>query len=483
MAEALALSPNAFAVEPGVPVTCIATVRNTTSVVESYTVSVIGDAAAWTDVAPNTISLLPDAERTVDIIFRPPRGPKPATGPVPFAVKIVPASHPDQSVVEEGTVTINPFTALVPLLVPQTSKGVRTGHHVLKLTNEGNSPAHVKVSASDPDGNLRLKGGTDTVEVGPGVTGAVRIAAHPRRIQYIGSSKHHPFQVVVEPSDAAPLIVNGGISQRAVLPPWLPKAIIVAVVAIVGLALLANQRSQVHDAAANGTTTTSTTATTTTTTSGGNTTTSSGGGTTTTSSSGTANQSTTVTEKTLTNQQAEAISSHCKDIGKLTTPSSQSSSDSSSASPRFSLETDSNSRKFSFASDDDRLAAATVLGGYKQICLIGEGTDNPAQLAMVLEPASTDPSTPPSAEKCVTYDPNSLSTTQVGDATFVQAKVQDGTTQQLQQVVDEDAGNLLIAVAKSHTKQCWIGGGDTFTTLVHDTDAPSDTFSVLEYWR
>ena len=48
-------------------------VRNTGTVVDEFTLDVLGDAAGWAAVEPPVLSLFPGAEGTANVVFRPPR--------------------------------------------------------------------------------------------------------------------------------------------------------------------------------------------------------------------------------------------------------------------------------------------------------------------------------------------------------------------------------------------------------------------------
>src|ERR1700692_1895194 len=98
----LSLQPVSLTVDPGGQTTCTVTVKNTGSIVELFTIVVVGAPSTWAEVSPPGISLLPDDERTVTVTFRPPRGPVPNAATLPFAVKIIPSKQSDDTVVEEG---------------------------------------------------------------------------------------------------------------------------------------------------------------------------------------------------------------------------------------------------------------------------------------------------------------------------------------------------------------------------------------------
>jgi hypothetical protein len=73
MGAAAHLETRLVPVDPGSTAAVPIRVRNTGSVVDQFTIQVLGEAAAWTVVAPPSVSLFPGAEETATITFTPPR--------------------------------------------------------------------------------------------------------------------------------------------------------------------------------------------------------------------------------------------------------------------------------------------------------------------------------------------------------------------------------------------------------------------------
>jgi len=110
-------------VEPGGEAALEVRLRNTGTVVDEFTIDVLGDAAAWAAAEPPTISLFPGADGTVRIAFRPPRSASIAAGPLPFGIRTQSREDPEGSTVEEGVVEILAFFEPFAELVPRTSRG------------------------------------------------------------------------------------------------------------------------------------------------------------------------------------------------------------------------------------------------------------------------------------------------------------------------------------------------------------------------
>ncbi len=87
MGASAVLSPRAVSVQPGTEAVCTVTVRNTGTVVDEFRLSVLGDTAGWAQVEPYVLSLLPGAEGTAEIRFRPPRSSEIGARTVTFGLR------------------------------------------------------------------------------------------------------------------------------------------------------------------------------------------------------------------------------------------------------------------------------------------------------------------------------------------------------------------------------------------------------------
>ena len=92
MDPVLVLAQDTLATDPGGQVRTRVTVRNVGDIVAQYRVEVLGEAARWSTVVPQHVSVLPgeSEEQTVEIVFRPPPAPAAPVGhdPVRRAVRL-----------------------------------------------------------------------------------------------------------------------------------------------------------------------------------------------------------------------------------------------------------------------------------------------------------------------------------------------------------------------------------------------------------
>jgi hypothetical protein len=141
-------------VAPGSVATTTLTVRNDSDIVEAYSLEVVGDCAAWSAVEPARVSLYPGTSETVTITLSPPRSPEIRAGERPFAVRVLPAEHPEAVRVPEGTVRIGEFHELETELVPRRRRGWLRGRYRLAVRNQGNTPVQVEFTPGQPGEEL-----------------------------------------------------------------------------------------------------------------------------------------------------------------------------------------------------------------------------------------------------------------------------------------------------------------------------------------
>jgi cytoskeletal protein RodZ len=238
-----------LAVDPGGVTSCTLRLSNTGTIVEQYAIMVLGDAAEWIHPDPPVVSMFPGAQQTVTLSFAPPRHSSTPAGPLPFAVKVIPSNQPEESVTEEGTVTVGSFNDVGAELLPRIVNGRVAGRQRLAIDSRGNVPVPVEVSARDPSDAIRFRVGPPALTAAPGATHFVRVAIRPRKRFWRGPPQLKPYQVQVEAAGEKPLVLDGQFKQSAVLPKWLfaLAALVVAAVLLWYLLL----RPVIRDTAAN----------------------------------------------------------------------------------------------------------------------------------------------------------------------------------------------------------------------------------------
>ena len=250
MAGSVVITPSNVQVVPGAQTSATVKIRNTGTVVDQFSVSVLGTPTVWTTAVPAVLSLFPGAEGTIELHFAPPRTAEVGAGPVPFAVRVDASQDPDGSVVEEGDVDLLPFVEVQAKLTPRTSETKRKARHEVLVDNRGNSPVEAEIDASDPDEQLAfdVKPRTVTVPAGQSVHVPVKVAAKKGFLR--GTDKHRPFNVRVNVGQGhAPINLDGTLMQKPGLPrfivPLVGAAVVLALAALVLPAMKKDDRSGV----------------------------------------------------------------------------------------------------------------------------------------------------------------------------------------------------------------------------------------------
>lgn len=252
------LEQTALTVEPGGQTTTVVTVRNLGTIVEGFRLDALGEGVAeWTSISPTEVQVYPEQEATAVVVFAPPQGTR--SGTFPFAVRAESVVDADVSALAEGDLEIGRVFGLQSKINPVTSSGRWRGRHFLEITNWGNAPVRLRITASDPDDRLAFLIGPDTLDLPLGVTAHAQLRVRTLKPYLRGAKERLPFQVVAEPDSAAPPVpgpaglppgmlnpqrttMDGAFVQRPVLSKWTVVAAIGAVLVVGGLTAFALTR-------------------------------------------------------------------------------------------------------------------------------------------------------------------------------------------------------------------------------------------------
>jgi hypothetical protein len=218
MAVSALLRTSAVVVAPGGAARCHVLIRNNSAVVDQFVFTVRGAPADWTEIKPAVANLMPRQEVSVELTFRPPRSHEVPAGEHPFALRIASREDPAGSVVQEGVVTVEPFTEVAAGVVPETSTARRIGRHTLALDNLGNHPVKVEVGAVDKDERLTFRHKPARLELPLGHTTFARVDARPRKYFWKGENVPLPFKIVVAVPDAQEIELDARLDQKALIP-------------------------------------------------------------------------------------------------------------------------------------------------------------------------------------------------------------------------------------------------------------------------
>lgn len=233
------LRPDHLPVAPGGEAVAEISVKNTGLVVDSFALSVLGDAAPWAFCEPDSISLFPGQEGTATIVIRLPLESDLPYGPLPFAVRVASSEDPPGSVVEEGVLDVSPMSLVSVGMSPRTgrARGMGASRHRIAVDNHGNVPAVVGLAGGDEADTVHVQV-PPQLQVPPGAAAFAEVRVRARRRFWRGTPVTHRFWVTVHPPDDVPVTSEGTLVQQAMLPGWLPRAVAFGLAGVLAAAAL-----------------------------------------------------------------------------------------------------------------------------------------------------------------------------------------------------------------------------------------------------
>src|SRR6202521_5016070 len=238
MAATATLASKAVTVTPGGEAVSEVRVRNSGTVVDQFTLEVLGDASAWAIVEPAVIPLFPGAEAVARVRFKPPKSSSVPARAVPFAVRVKSREDSRASLVEEGVVEVGPFNDTFAELIPRTAKGRSRAHARLALDNRGNVRINARLTAADPDRKLNFTITPPALTAEPGTASFASIRINPRQRFLSGPPKLAPYKVNVHQDGLPTITVDGSMQQEGLIPTWLLPAVVALAALFLVLAIL-----------------------------------------------------------------------------------------------------------------------------------------------------------------------------------------------------------------------------------------------------
>jgi hypothetical protein len=238
MGATTSLASRQLSVTPGQAVEATVLVRNNGTLVDQFTLDIVGDSREWAEVTPHVMNLMPGQDGEATVRFAPPRDSSVPAGQVPFGVRVVSREDPPNSSVAEGAVDVEPFMDLQLELSPKTSRCRTKAVHEVVVENSGNYPIPVEVITNDPEEQLKLSLDHSALTVQPGTSAFLKLKAKPYDRFLRGADKRLPFGVTAIAQDQPPVNMDGTVVQQQMLPKWLLPAAVAVLTAAVVLAVL-----------------------------------------------------------------------------------------------------------------------------------------------------------------------------------------------------------------------------------------------------
>jgi hypothetical protein len=238
-------------IDPGSKVTLKLSVHNLGESTESYTIVPSGLTANWITVSRGNITLFAGSQDVVDVEVDPPMLPTTTAGPTVVGVRIIPNDEPDDTIVAETTLDVQPFddrriVALQPVL-----RARRRANYEFMVENHGNGLASCRLRLIDPTNRVDGTFDPPAVGVAPGGASLVRLKSRAARSFLRRSTRTLEFEVEAEQPGHPPAAADLSLVQ----PPTIPGAAIgriaavVVVLAAVAAAWFGVVRPEIRDAA------------------------------------------------------------------------------------------------------------------------------------------------------------------------------------------------------------------------------------------
>ena len=243
MAESVVVhvEPGNIEITPGGSAVALAVrVVNATSIVDSFSIDVVG-GEEWLLAPPTEVRLLPGAETTANLRLSIPADRFAAAGPRILSVRVRSAADSAiQAVVQLPTVVREVSGGLTMRLDPQVVVAGGGANTVVRVRNPGNAPVTLVLAAEEAKGLSAFAFEPATLTVPPRHEVAAAVAVATRRPMF-GTEESRAFTIRAEDSKtslsaAGTLLVRPIVSQRAMKVLKVLVGIIVAL-AIGGIAL------------------------------------------------------------------------------------------------------------------------------------------------------------------------------------------------------------------------------------------------------
>jgi beta-lactam-binding protein with PASTA domain len=242
------------ALEPGGQATLRALVRNQSSIVDNYDLSVVGLPDGWWSVSPQTLYLVPMGaggtyEQEVEVRIHPPRSAEAQARTWPFDVVVFSRAHGTQAAAAPANAEIAPYQEVRFDLVPDRRRGRRRAVFTFAAENRSNAPTTVTCTATDADGECRFHFAQPILTIEPGERVEVPLVVRPPKPMWIGRPVDRRFEAIARPPSGELGVPPrlGTYRQRPWIPVWVTAVVPILAAAVVLALLLVPKTVKVPD--------------------------------------------------------------------------------------------------------------------------------------------------------------------------------------------------------------------------------------------
>jgi hypothetical protein len=213
---------------PGERLTLPLSIHNLGESTESYTIVPAGLSASWTKIERGNVTLFGGSQDVIDVVVVPPAIPTTSSGPSVINVRVIPQGEPDDAVVAEIVLMIQPFDDRRIVTLQPVQRARHRANYEFMVENHGNGLASCRLRLVDP--THRVDGSFDPPAVGvaPGSASLVRFKAKAKRGIFRRATRTLDFEVEAEQQGHDPAIGSMSIVQ----PPTVPGSAVMRALAV-----------------------------------------------------------------------------------------------------------------------------------------------------------------------------------------------------------------------------------------------------------
>ncbi len=232
------LSASDVTIEAGHTAQLDVTVTNRQDAEDNVAIEVEGLDVEWYALPVPSVHIGPGEAGSLRVLFKVGRSTDVAAGTYPFVVRAR-GMESGATAVHQATLTIKPFSSLQLELDPKraaSSLFSRAPVFELRVTNLGNRPETLDLSASDSEDACAYEFENDRVTVKPGGTEAVGLVVEPRSRPLVGSARLYQFTATARSASDAYVSASahGQLERKAFLSTVVASLLLTAAIVAAG---------------------------------------------------------------------------------------------------------------------------------------------------------------------------------------------------------------------------------------------------------
>ncbi|MDP8928231.1 MAG: discoidin domain-containing protein [Actinomycetota bacterium] len=215
------------------PLRCQLRIYNPAQEVDEFTVTGLGPAGPWISTTPDRLSLLPQQDGELEVTLAIPQDARLEAGRHVIHLRVDSSLHDVEPQTEELVFYLPEITAAALAIEPRAQTARISAHYSVEVTNRGNHPFAVDLTAPRPDTTVEVNIDPAQLQVPPFTPPhAARLSVSPVRPKILGKPVEHPITVEGR-SNGLQLSAQSTLVLKPFLAPW-----ILPILLVIGLAVL-----------------------------------------------------------------------------------------------------------------------------------------------------------------------------------------------------------------------------------------------------